>query len=434
MTKGVDPVRKIVVFRPQEWLQEGFRTQSFAASWHGLKQRVTPGMYFNDAISPVRVPHHDETGSTEILGSGFEYSGRAGHGYALSVEFKDDEAATRFAADNREDVEGIYSDPEIEACAVVCPSGAVGTDADVRQKLNLASLQAGQMDGRGVKIMIVDSGIDQTKIPVAGGFSPNPSVSPGNSPSGHGTMVAFDALIAAPRAMIYDYPLLTTTAGGRWVGLLSDGLRVLSEIMVTCLQVPGPMVVVNSWALYDRRTDAAVGNPQNYCSNPRHPFNTIISALTAAGIDVLFAAGNCGATWPDQRCGLSDRGAGNSILGANSHPDVISVAAVTINDDVLGYSSEGPGALYANKPDIAGFSHFTGSGVSPVDSGTSSACPVVAGVVAALRSKSSIRDVPPATLKNSLLQSARRVGNPGWDPQTGAGVIDAGAALALLPS
>jgi subtilisin family serine protease len=315
----------------------------------------------------------------------------------------------------------------------VCPAQAVGTDADVRKNLNLASLQAGQMDGRGVKMMIVDSGIDQNKIPVVGGFSPNKSVSPGNSPPGHGTMVAFDALIAAPRAMIYDYPLLTSTAGGRWVGLLSDGLRVLSEIMVTHLQVPGPMVVVNSWALYDRRTDVPVGNPQNYCSNPRHPFNTIIPALTAAGIDVLFAAGNCGATWSDQRCGLSDRGPGNSILGANSHPDVISVAAVTINDDVLGYSSEGPGTLYANKPDIAGFSHFTGSGIFPVDVGTSAACPVVAGVVAALRSKSSIRNLPPAMVKNSLLQSARRIGSAGWDPQTGAGVIDAGAALALLP-
>ena len=193
------------------------------------------------------------------------------------------------------------------------------------------------------------------------------------------------------------------------------------------------MVVVNSWALYDRRTDVAVGNPQNYCSNPRHPFNTIISALTASGIDVLFAASNCGATWPDQRCGLSDRGPGNSILGANSHPDVISVAAVTINDDILGYSSEGPGTLYANKPDIAGYSHFVGSAITPVDSGTSAACPVVAGVVAALRSKSSIRDLPPATVKNALLKSARCVGTAGWDPQTGAGVTDAGAALALLP-
>jgi len=31
------------------------------------------------------------------------------------------------------------------------------------------------------------------------------------------------------------------------------------------------------------------------------------------------------------------------------------------------------------------------------------------------------------------MKSARDVGAPGWDPQTGWGVVDAGAALALLP-
>jgi hypothetical protein len=426
-------VRKIVVLKPHEWLEKGFLTRSFGASWQELKQRVTPGMYFDDAVPPVRVPHHDASGSREIVGHGLAYTGRAGHGYALSVEFKDDEAAARFAMDNSADVEGVYSDPEIEACPVVCPTNAVGTAADVRQKLNLNPLQADQMVGRGVKIMVVDSGIDQNQIQVAGGFSPNPSVSPGNSPPGHGTMVAYDALIAAPHAMIYDIPLLTSTAGGRWVGLLSDGLRAFAEIMAIHLQVPGPMVVVNSWALYDRRTDSPAGNPQNYCSNPHHPFNTIITALTSAGIDVLFAAGNCGGTWPDQRCGLSDRGPGNSILGANSHPDVITVAAVTVDYEVLGYSSEGPGTLCENKPDIAGFSHFSGSGVYPADTGTSAACPVAAGVVAALRSKTSIRDLAPATIKGSLLRSARRINGAGWNPQIGAGVIDAGAAKALLP-
>lgn len=426
-------MRKIVVLQPHEWLKEGFQTRSFSASWDGLKQRITPGMRFDETFPPVHVPRHEETSIYESLDSGVAYASQATHGYALSVEFDDDEAAARFAADNIGEVQGVYADLEIEACPVVCPPSSVGTVIDVRQRLNLASLQSNQMDGRGVKIMVVDGGIDQTQIPVVGGFSPNPAVSPGNSPSGHGTMVAFDALIAAPRAMIYDYPLLTSNSGGRTIGLLSDGLRVFSEIMVMHLQVPGPMVVINSWAVYDRRTDSPIGNPQNYCSNPRHPFNTLISALTATGIDVLFAAGNCGGTWADQRCGLNDRGPGNSIFGANSHPDVISVAAVTINDDVLGYSSEGPGTLYANKPDIAGFSHFAGSGVFPVDSGTSAACPVVAGVVAALRSKSSVSNLPPSTIKDALLQSARRISTADWNPQTGAGITDAGAALALLP-
>jgi subtilisin family serine protease len=156
-------------------------------------------------------------------------------------------------------------------------------------------------------------------------------------------------------------------------------------------------------------------------------------SMIGSGIDVVFAAGNCGGAWPDRRCGSSDRGPGRSILGANSHPDVITVGAVTIHDDVLGYSSEGPGTLSANKPDLAGFSHFQGSGISPFDGGTSAACPVVAGVVAALRSKPSARGLTPAQLKAFLVKSARDVAGNGWDPQTGYGVIDAGAAWALLP-
>src|SRR3989449_5849847 len=93
----------------------------------------------------------------------------------------------------------------------------------------------------------------------------------------------------------------------------------------------------------------------------------------------------CSSDLPDPRCGKGDTGPGASIHGANSHPDVFTVAAVTVTDRRLGYSSQGPGALYSRKPDLAGFSHFKGSGIYPVDGGTSAASPVAAGVAAAPR-------------------------------------------------
>jgi hypothetical protein len=71
-----------------------------------------------------------------------------------------------------------------------------------------------------------------------------------------------------------------------------------------------PLVVVNSWGMYARSQDRALGHPQNYSANPKHPFNQIIGGLVGAGADVLFAAGNCGSTCPDSRCGVSDRGPG----------------------------------------------------------------------------------------------------------------------------
>jgi hypothetical protein len=244
-------------------------------------------------------------------------------------------------------------------------------------------------------------------------------------------MVAFDAGLAAPDSLIYDYALLQSPGGGQWVAFLSDAIRAFAEIMVFILQHPGPIVVVNSWGLFDRSGDAPEGNPQNYSANPVHPFNQVSAALVGSGADVFFAAGNCGAACPDGRCGPDDTGPGNSIHGANSHADVLTVAAVTVERDLLGYSSEGPGDLDANKPDFASFSHFHGSGVWPVDGGTSAACPVAAGVAAALRSSPSIRDIPPGQLKTAMLAGGD--GGGVWNAQTGRGVLNAGAALAALP-
>src|SRR2546426_4729724 len=44
-----------------------------------------------------------------------------------------------------------------------------------------------------------------------------------------------------------------------------------------------------------------IGSPENYSANPEHPFNQVTGALVAAGADIFFAAGNCGADCPDGR-------------------------------------------------------------------------------------------------------------------------------------
>src|SRR5437867_3080000 len=197
-------------------------------------------------------------------------------------------------------------------------------------------------------------------------------------------MVAYDVRIAAPDARILDYALLKSQAG-TWAAFLSDGIAAFADLIERVGAAPGRWVVNNSWGLFDRLNDAPIGSPENYSANPDHPFNQITGSLVAAGADVFFAAGNCGADCPDARCGAGDTGPGASIHGANSHPDVITVAAVAVTDRRLGYSSQGRGALYSRKPDLAGFSHFVGSRIYPADAGTSAASPVAAGVAAALR-------------------------------------------------
>jgi len=244
-------------------------------------------------------------------------------------------------------------------------------------------------------------------------------------------MVAYDVRIAAPDAQILDYALLRSRAG-IWAAFLSDAIAAFADLVERVNGSPGRWVVNNSWGLFDRASDAPVGSPENYSANPDHPFNQITAALVAAGADVFFAAGNCGADCPDGRCGAGDTGPGASIHGANSHPDVVSVAAVTVTDRRLGYSSQGPGALYSRKPDLAGFSHFKGSGVYPADGGTSAASPVAAGVAAALRQGFASDRLAPAQLKGLLQRTARDIGGNGWDYDLGYGVIDAAAALQAL--
>jgi hypothetical protein len=175
--------------------------------------------------------------------------------------------------------------------------------------------------------------------------------------------------------------------------------------------------------------DFPVGHSGNYSDNPEHPFNVIVESLEDAGADILFAAGNCGSECPDGRCeDETDQG----IYGANSHASVISVAGVSVNDVRLGYSTQGPGRLQTNKPDISAYTHFDGSGVYDADGGTSAACPVAAGVVAAIRSAYSPAELTPGQLRNLLRRSANDLGMQGFDFDHGFGVVDTAALLSAL--
>src|SRR5438552_2386288 len=167
---------------------------------------------------------------------------------------------------------------------------------------------------------------DETYHPVRvrrriGGGDDPPSASGFN----HGTMVAYDVRIAAPDARILDYALLTSRAG-TWAAFLSDAIAAFADLVERVNATPGRWVVNNSWGLFDRAGDAPIGSPENYSANPDHPFNQITGALVAAGAVVFFAAGNSGADCPDRRCGTGHTGPGASIHGANSHPDVVTVA------------------------------------------------------------------------------------------------------------
>jgi subtilisin family serine protease len=215
---------------------------------------------------------------------------------------------------------------------------------------------------------------------------------------------------------------------------MSDAIKAynhLMDLMINPRQLLGPspsLVVNNSWMAV-LSTDFPVGDPGNYSDNPDHPFYQSVGLLEAAGADILFAAGNCGAHCPALDC---DGVTTNMIYGANSHPQVLTVAGVDTTFWRVGYSSIGPGRLTNAKPDIAGYTHFKGSGaLGAADTGTSTATAVVSGVVAAVRSKRPyLRIGPnaastwPAAIRSLVTSTAIDLGPSGFDYHHGHGVVD----------
>jgi len=169
-----------------------------------------------------------------------------------------------------------------------------------------------------------------------------------------------------------------------------------------------PDVVNNSWVL--EQTEDQCGDH----------FAADIQALRAAGIAVVFTAGNSGPSYY------------TSMEPAND-PGSLSVGAVDAQQNVLQSSSRGPsacdGGIY---PRIAapGKDVFTAglttNGANPTaysfGTGTSFAAPHVAGALAML--KGAFPDKPLADIEQALAQGAFDIGLAGPDNDAGRGLVD----------
>jgi hypothetical protein len=198
-------------------------------------------------------------------------------------------------------------------------------------------------------------------------------------------------------------------------------------------------VIVNAWATFDLRSDVTFWYGP-YRNNPAHPVHGAVKGLVNYPSDMIFAAGNCGQFCPDDRCGPADIGHGNSISGANGYQEVLSVGAVRADGLALGYSSQGPGRIKwsgstsAEKPDVVAPSQYRlETDPGRISSGTSAACGLAAGVVAALRTRPGTvgTNASPADLITALRTSAGGT----YDLQFGCGMLNAqqaGKALGII--
>ena len=239
------------------------------------------------------------------------------------------------------------------------PGTPKGTMADVATYLGVDRIWSQGFRGSGITVGVLDSGITAQGRPVKSGETSRriPRVV-GGWPSdwgtesskwgNHGNMCATDVLGMAPQANLYD---LRIAGSGGSPGTISRALQAFQWAINRHRLDGTPHILSNSWGIFRETWDTT------YARNPNHPFTRKVVEAMNEGIIVLFAAGNCGSTCPDGRCG-SDNGPGRSIWGANSHERVMTVGAVNKNEQFVGYSSQGPGALHADKPDFCSITPF----------------------------------------------------------------------------
>jgi Subtilase family len=426
----------LIELRPQSGASGAFAM----AATRGIE---VPGFTLDESFEPV---------SLTLRGDGMSMAG--GETYVVRGTVKDEKEFQRLRA--RPEVAGVWPDtpiapfpgprdrspanvvpvpsPAAGACPIPpcdCdPATPKGTIADVATYLGVDRIWSTGVRGAGMVVGVVDGGITALGRPVKAGETTRrisrviggwPTADWGTEASKwneHGNMCSTDVLGMAPDAQIYD---LRVSGTGGSPGTISRALQAFSWAISQHRTNGTPQVLTNSWGIFQESWDPT------YARDPNHPFTRKVVEAINEGILVLFAAGNCGDTCPDGRCG-PDIGPGKSIWGANGHPMVMTVGAVNKNEQFIGYSSRGPAALDPNKPDFCSISHFAGYFTS--DSGTSAATPVLAGVVALFKQAK-----PAATqdqIKNALKATAKDIGPAGFDQHSGAGIVQGHAAYLHL--
>ena len=253
------------------------------------------------------------------------------------------------------------SDSEPPAPVAEAAFSGVMADAKYRlpwgvERVNAKGAWKKGLDGSGVKVAVLDTGIDfnhpDLAPNIAGNYNALNHDAAARDDHGHGTHVAGtvagvgdnDVFGVAPKAKIYAVKVLNARGSGNTAGIV-DGIN----------WTIGQHVNVINMSLGDK-----VGGEDDVPA-----FRQAVKAAHDAGIAVVCAAGN-------------DYGAAVNIPAA--YPDAIAVSASSYSNDLARFSNKGPQIKFI-APGSGIHSAKAGGGYTFMD-GTSMSSPHVAGLAA----------------------------------------------------
>ncbi len=257
--------------------------------------------------------------------------------------------------------------------------------------------------GDGVRVAVLDTGIDYTHPDLEGNYRggydfANDDADPMDD-NGHGTHCAgiiaaemndIGIIGVAPKADLYAVKVLSSSGGG-YISDVISGIEwaVDNDIQVISMSLGSNS---NSYAL------------QSACD-----------AAYDAGIVLVGAAGNDGRY----------SGYGDTVDYPARYDSVIAVSAIGENDQRASWSSTGP-AVELAAPGVGIYSTYP-DGYRSI-SGTSMACPHVAGVAALVLAAHP--NLSNTEVRETLATTATDLGKPAW---YGNGIVNAAEAVGSLP-
>jgi subtilisin family serine protease len=274
--------------------------------------------------------------------------------------------------------------------------------------------------GEGVRVGIIDSGIDYLHPALGGGFGTGFKVAGGydfvnddDDPmddNGHGTHVA--GILAAngdtlkgvaPLVTLYAYKALDAT--GR--GLDSDILEAIERT-----------VDPDQNGDDGDRLDVVNMSLGSDGGSPTDPTSIAVNNATRLGVVFCVAAGNAGGRTPVQGRENNYFFDGSQTISSPGTAELaITVGASVLSDTVAHFSSKGPNRMsFGVKPEVVApgvdiTSTYPGSTLR-VLSGTSMATPMVAGVAALI--KSVHPSWSPALIKSAIVNKAKDIGRSAY--------------------